>query len=141
VIHHSANTQAILREMKRVLRPGGRAKIMVYHRGFWNYYTYGSLGTILRGRFPTARAVHESMQLGTDGGLARFYGPGEWRKSVAGLFKVKELTIYGQKETLVPLPGGKIKGAVLRVIPDPVSRFFSTTLRMGNFLVAEMERL
>jgi SAM-dependent methyltransferase len=141
VIHHSANTLAILKEMKRILRPGGRAKIMVYHRGFWNYYIYGSLGAILRGKFPTAGAVHESMQLGTDGGLARFYGPGEWRKSVEGLFKVKQVAIYGQKENLVPLPGGKVKTLALRAIPNPVSRFFSTGLRMGNFLVAEMERV
>ena len=38
VIHHSAKTRQILREMKRVLRPDGRAVIMVYHRSFWWYY-------------------------------------------------------------------------------------------------------
>jgi 2-polyprenyl-3-methyl-5-hydroxy-6-metoxy-1,4-benzoquinol methylase len=140
VIHHSANTSTILKEMKRVLRPGGRAKIMVYHRGFWNYYTFGSLGSLMRGKFPTAARVHESIQLGTDGGLARFYGPGEWRNSVAGLFRVKDITIFGQKESLVPLPGGRVKTTVLRMIPNGVSRFFSTQCRMGNFLVSEMER-
>jgi ubiquinone/menaquinone biosynthesis C-methylase UbiE len=35
VIHHSANTRRILDEMHRVLRPGGSAVVMVYHRGFW----------------------------------------------------------------------------------------------------------
>jgi SAM-dependent methyltransferase len=140
VIHHSANTSTILKEMKRVLKPGGRAKIMVYHRGFWNYYTFGSLGSLMRGKFPTAARVHESIQLGTDGGLARFYGPGEWRNTVAGLFRVKDITIFGQKESLVPLPGGRVKTTVLRMIPNGVSRFLSTQCRMGNFLVSEMER-
>ena len=36
VIHHSANTEQILREMRRVLRCGGSAVTMVYHRGLWN---------------------------------------------------------------------------------------------------------
>lgn len=38
VIDHSANTKRILSEMARVLRPGGRATIMVYYRRWWNYY-------------------------------------------------------------------------------------------------------
>ena len=38
VIHHSSNTRAILEQVHRVLRPGGLATFMVYHRGWWNYY-------------------------------------------------------------------------------------------------------
>src|ERR1017187_4348276 len=38
VIHHSANTRKVVEEMWRVLRPGGTAVTMVYHRGLWNYY-------------------------------------------------------------------------------------------------------
>jgi SAM-dependent methyltransferase len=42
VIHHSANTGQILAEMNRVLRPGGTATIMVYHRSFlYHYITTG----------------------------------------------------------------------------------------------------
>jgi SAM-dependent methyltransferase len=32
VLHHSPNTDAAINEVFRVLRPGGRARIMIYHR-------------------------------------------------------------------------------------------------------------
>lgn len=37
VIHHSPDTEAIVREMHRVLRPGGTACVMVYNRTSVNY--------------------------------------------------------------------------------------------------------
>ena len=37
VIHHSPRVEIIVREIRRVLRPGGRAVVMVYHRHSLNY--------------------------------------------------------------------------------------------------------
>src|SRR6516164_7086481 len=37
VIHHSPNTEAIVDEMYRVLRPGGTLTVMVYNRSSINY--------------------------------------------------------------------------------------------------------
>lgn len=37
VIHHSPNTEAIVAEFRRVLRPGGKAVVMLYHRDSLNY--------------------------------------------------------------------------------------------------------
>jgi SAM-dependent methyltransferase len=37
VLHHTPNTQAAVREIHRVLRPGGRAVVMLYHRDSYNY--------------------------------------------------------------------------------------------------------
>jgi SAM-dependent methyltransferase len=140
VIHHSANTQGILKEISRVLRPGGRAVIMVYYRGYWNYYAMGALLAIKGGRFPTAHAIHKYKQLGTDGALARFYRMREWERLVSGQFDVKSVRIYGQKEALVFLPRGRLKNVVLGMIPNFFSRFFSTQCRMGSFLVSEIAR-
>jgi SAM-dependent methyltransferase len=38
VIHHVHDTQAAVDELERVLRPGGRAIVMVYHRRSFNYH-------------------------------------------------------------------------------------------------------
>ena len=37
VLHHTPDTQKAIREVHRVLRPGGRAMVMLYHRGSYNY--------------------------------------------------------------------------------------------------------
>lgn len=37
VLHHTPDTQAAVREVHRVLRPGGRAVVMLYHRDSYNY--------------------------------------------------------------------------------------------------------
>ena len=38
VIHHIPDTQRAIDEMHRVLRPGGRAVVMIYHRASLNYH-------------------------------------------------------------------------------------------------------
>lgn len=38
VLHHTPDTQKAITEAHRVLRPGGRAMIMLYHRRSYNYY-------------------------------------------------------------------------------------------------------
>lgn len=47
VIHHSPDTQKAVNEIFRVLKPGGRAKVMIYHRysmvGFMLWLRYGLL--------------------------------------------------------------------------------------------------
>jgi len=56
VLHHTPNTAGAIREVHRVLRPGGVAKVMLYHRTSLNYWVEiilrrGVLGLeFLRGR-------------------------------------------------------------------------------------------
>jgi len=37
VLHHTPETGKAIQEIRRVLRPGGRAVVMLYHRGSYNY--------------------------------------------------------------------------------------------------------
>jgi ubiquinone/menaquinone biosynthesis C-methylase UbiE len=141
VIHHSANTSAIISQMSRVLRPGGRSTIMVYHRGFWNFYLSGAAVSLARGQWPTHRAIHASIQLITDGALARHYSPGDWRRLIRGRFRVSKVQILGQKDNLVFLPRGRVKSAILHLLPDSFARFLSTQCHMGSFLVVDMVKI
>ena len=56
VLHHTPDTVGAIREIHRVLRPGGTAKVMLYHRNSLNYWVEivlrrGLLGAeFLRGR-------------------------------------------------------------------------------------------
>jgi len=52
VLHHTPDTSAAVREIHRILKPDGAARVMLYHRGSWAYWSqvvlrYG----ILRGEF------------------------------------------------------------------------------------------
>lgn len=38
VLHHTRDTARAAREVHRVLRPGGLARVMLYHRNSWNYW-------------------------------------------------------------------------------------------------------
>ncbi len=135
VIHHSANTRRILEEMHRVLRPGGEAFVMVYHRTLWEYYIQGALLALLSGK---PGSVHASIQRRTDGAMARYYKQAEWRALAGDLFSVKEVRVYGKKTELVPLPAGKLKERIVSSIPNSFSRFLTNTCQWGSFLVSRL---
>jgi ubiquinone/menaquinone biosynthesis C-methylase UbiE len=141
VIHHSANTREVLKEIHRVLKPGGKAIIMVYHRSFWFYYVLaGFFWGVLRGQLIRHRSVHAVAQNIIDGALARYYTPKEWTAIVGDLFKIDEMFVCGQKAELVPIPGSRFKTAILNAIPNSFSRFFTNRLKMGYFLVSRLSK-
>lgn len=139
VIHHSSNTQKIMNEMHRVLKPGGEAIIMVYHRGWWNYYFLGGLiHGIIRGGFFRRGSLHKVVQSVTDGALARYYSARSWRLMVGELFRVDYIIIKGSKPEVFPIPSGRIKSALISVTPDSLTRFMTNSCRMGSFLVSRL---
>jgi SAM-dependent methyltransferase len=141
VIHHSANTRKILEEMHRVLRPGGQAITMVYHRSFWNYYIFAGLfGGLLRGKLPKHGLVHSARQQFIDGALARYYTRSEWQQLVSDLFTVEDTRIYGSKSELLPMPSGRVKDLLRACIPDAGARFVTNRCRAGMFLVTNLRK-
>lgn len=140
VIHHSSSTENILKEIHRVLRPGGRAVIMVYHRGWWNYYVTETLYGIVSGNLLKTGSLHRSVQLHTDGAIARYYTFSGWWKAVQGLFEVEKISAFGPKTDIFLLPGGAIKNAVSRIFPNWLNRLLAHNLKMGSFLVSVLEK-
>jgi ubiquinone/menaquinone biosynthesis C-methylase UbiE len=141
VIHHSSNTRQILSEMRRVLKPGGRAVTMVYYRNLWNYYIYAGLfGGLIKGHLWKTGSLHQTRQHETDGAIARFYSIPEWKRLTSEFFKVEDVSVCGSKPEIVPLPRGRVKDSVLKVIPDSMSRFMTNRCRMGTFLVSVLKK-
>jgi len=142
VIHHSADTKRILQQMHRVLRPSGRANVMVYHRSIWKYYVFDAVFKgILQGKIFRGETLHEINQAGTDGAIARHFRPREWRDLVSGLYKVDAFRIYGLKSDLVPLPAGRLKDTCESMLPDVVARAFTNSLGWGSFLTIHMTKV
>ncbi len=140
VIHHSASTARVLKEIQRVLRPEGRATMMVYHRGLWNYYIQmGLLFGLLRGELLHS-TLHQIVQRHTDGAIARYFSITEWRRLASPLFEVERIRVMGQKTDVIPLPSGKAKQWLKRRMPDRLTSTLTNRCRMGGFLISTFRK-
>ena len=91
VLHHTPDTEGAIREVHRVLRPGGTAKVMLYHRNSLNYWLEivvrrGVLGAeFLRGR-SAAEIMSRVIEFSDHGArpLVKVYS----RKEAHGLFRM-----------------------------------------------------
>jgi SAM-dependent methyltransferase len=62
VLHHTPDTAGAIREVHRVLRPGGTAKVMLYHRHSLNYWFEIILRRgVLGGEFLRGRSAEDIM--------------------------------------------------------------------------------
>lgn len=138
VIHHSASTENILREVARVTKGSGEFRFMVYNRNALDSYLKIVRGLCslmpLRGM-----SVDEILSHYTDGYLARFYT----RKGLRLLLQqnnleLSDLRVMGQTSELVPLPGiglsGRIKSYLVRHFPQGAAA--SLLSATGSFLFA-----
>lgn len=140
VIHHSADTPRIMREIRRVVRPSGRVTLMVYYRSLWYRYVYAGLcHGILRGQLFQERSLDRVMQRTIDGALARFYSESELRAMcIASGFAVDRIRVMGTRTDLVLLPPGPLKDRVVKLVPRSFARFLTGTCRCGYFIVADL---
>jgi ubiquinone/menaquinone biosynthesis C-methylase UbiE len=136
VIHHSADTAAVVREIARVLRPGGEARLMVYHRRSF-LAAYATVAGVLTGRaFSMSR--DQLLHSWVDGAVARFYTQPEFAALLAPHFGQVNTEALGQVNELIPLPGygplAEMKIRATRLIPRRV--FEPLLRRWGYFLWA-----
>jgi 2-polyprenyl-3-methyl-5-hydroxy-6-metoxy-1,4-benzoquinol methylase len=130
VIHHSARSGRIVREIGRVLRPGGVARLMVYNlEGMPAYVT---LATSYLLGFWRGQSLDETLWRSTDGFLARFYTKDQFADLLATFFDNVETSIFGQDSDVVPLPR-YLRRHVLKLIPPPRQRKLAR--RRGAFLL------
>jgi len=78
VIHHSGNMKAVLDQIHRVLRPGGKAYIMVYNRHSLRYQVYGRFWHGVFKLKLLRMSVEEVNGSFTDGHIARHIIPAEF---------------------------------------------------------------
>jgi ubiquinone/menaquinone biosynthesis C-methylase UbiE len=141
VIHHSSDTKQIINEMSRVLRPDGRAVVMVYYRSWWIYYfKLFLIEGIIRGKLKKHGSIHRIAQENIDGSFARYYTEQEWRDLVESNFVVDKIEVAGMKQEVIFLPGRTLKGWGKKFIPDCITRFMTNNCRMGGFLIAHMHK-
>jgi SAM-dependent methyltransferase len=131
VIHHSSRTGRVVREIERVLRPGGEARIMVYNlEGMPAYVTL--LTRYILG-FWRGQSLDETLWRSTDGFSARFYTRDEFADLLATFFERVQTSIFGQDADVMPLPHF-LRTWMLKLMP--LSRQRQLASRRGAFLFA-----
>jgi ubiquinone/menaquinone biosynthesis C-methylase UbiE len=109
VLHHTPNTQQTVDEIHRVLKPGGRIGIMLYHRNSLDFYYHMVFKWGIIGGKLFKHNVQGILNLRTDKGdqggtpLAKAYSSKEIRQMFAKYQSLK-IEIYGQKKEIDTVP-------------------------------------
>jgi 2-polyprenyl-3-methyl-5-hydroxy-6-metoxy-1,4-benzoquinol methylase len=129
VIHHSAQTAAIIREIARVLKPGGETRIMVYNIDGMSAYAsivYDYLFGFWRGR-----TIDDGLWKHSDGFMARHYSKDMLSDIMRLFFADVGAQSFGQDADGVPLPR-QIRPLVMRLMStEALARRAN---RRGSFL-------
>ena len=127
VLHHSRSTERALVEVRRVLRPGGRGLMMVYHRDSLVYYLKGLYWLLARGRIFRGETFASVADRYADGYYHRHFSRAELSRCLrdAGLIP-ERLIATQQEEPILPGAGGALDDML--------------KARFGWYLVAEFAR-
>jgi ubiquinone/menaquinone biosynthesis C-methylase UbiE len=137
VIHHSESTESVVREIARVLRPGGTLSLMVYHRSSTTYWIQYQL---IRGVFGLQLLRARPAEIAnrySDGVIARHYTRAGLTALLTPWFEDVETQVTGQMSEAIPLPA-RLRHPVERVVPSAWRR--AVVGRWGWFLVATATR-
>lgn len=122
VIHHSPDTMAAAHEIYRVLRPGGFAKVMIYHKysivGYMLWMRY-ALGSLRPWRSLDYIYAHHLESPGT-----KAYRKSEVRKMFGKFSKIEVETPLSHGDLLTSQAGQRHRGMVLAVARRLWPRWF-----------------
>ncbi len=138
VLHHSRSFERCIDEVSRVLRPGGRLLLMVYHRRSLFYYLHQCfVRGLLLGQFRHS-SLEQIYRRNVDGAYARMFTTAELRGLLAERQLDATTEVVGAKAELFPIPASRLKERLITSTPDALA---SAVLgRFGFFLVADAVR-
>jgi ubiquinone/menaquinone biosynthesis C-methylase UbiE len=139
VIHHSKNTESIITEIWRVLKPGGKCNIMIYNKNSLRYYLYGGFFKgIICGKLLTKTLYEINMEF-TDGFFARHFTKNELKNILEkNNFIIKNIYTLPETDHL-PFPGGyRLKKFNLKLINILINFFIK---KFGWFLITEFIKI
>lgn len=113
VLHHSPDTPKCINEVFRLLKPGGEAKIMIYHKQSFVGYMLWLRYALLRLKPWTKLKEIYSQYLESPGTKA--YSVSEARQIVAKFHDVKIKTVLTHGDLLASSVGQRHKGMILSV--------------------------
>lgn len=128
VIHHSAHTARIVRNVAGWLTAGGTFGGMVYHRDSTPLVVALARQWALRRNFQYS--VDEALWRNTDGFSARFYPADQWRDLLLAFFEAASVSVTGIDSDL-PIPRPIRQYVVSRLSDDEKRRFLA---RCGHFV-------
>jgi SAM-dependent methyltransferase len=128
-IHHSSRTGRIVRQMHRVLKPGGEARAMVYNLN--GMVAYVAIARHYLWRFWRGKPLDECLWESTDGYMARFYTPDLLADAFATFFDSTRVQTFGQDADAVPLPR-RLRTLAIKCLSEPTLARWANT--RGAFL-------
>lgn len=141
VVHHSADTERAVREARRVLKPGGRVKLMVYHAHCWTGWMLWLRYGLLQGRpwqSPRAIIFEHLESPGT-----KSFTVAEAKRLVesAGFRKPRVWTQLGPGDLLQVRRSARYQSAIYslvwRIYPRWLVKMFGNRFGCGIFIDAE----
>lgn len=137
VIHHSENTEKIIEQIFRVLKPGGKAKIMVYHKTSLRYLVRGGLVEgIIKGKLLSSSLYDINMKF-TDGAIASHYSTKELKKMFIRASEIKIDIMDEETEAYIPFFGRYLRIFFPKLMKKVDKHLLS---KYGWFIVVEFKK-
>lgn len=128
-IHHSSKTGRIIKQIARVLKPGGETRVMVYNLS--GMVAYAAIASHYLFKFWSGKPLDECLWESTDGYTARFYTSDLLADAFATFFDSVRVETFGQDADAVPLPRA-LRKPLIKLIPDETLARWAK--RRGAFL-------